>query len=420
MISLKTFLTVLFRYCDEHQLDCMFARHYTAENLSKFQKNIAVFAHRKNLSAIVKMLTVWPDIELMGRVRHPTFTRLYIHGIKQSQCRFLALDIHHEASFEGTPYLNLSDIFLRQTESATQIGSEPHPVDLALIVLFDDILKSRFVPDQARQSLMRALKNERRQLHDALITYCGVDAPIHLDNVIDIYDGRAMRKLISGFRHFAYQTQSIGAYVNRLAYHVAQIYQAVWARGDLHLAIIGTDGSGKSTLVHNMIPAWRNSRDEIAQSHILPHLHDKIGHGLPRTKTSKRYPFWSNIILVYQFILCWIARFVPRRNSRTILYDGYIGTIMIEPEETGFTGSAKFAKTLLRFLPRLDAVIWMATPPSIAHSRKTQSGLNKLTRDYALYKQFAEESNTHMVYTTTTDMDHFIKELCMLLQERMD
>lgn len=419
MISLKTFLTVLFRYCDAQQLDCMFARLYKAENLTKFKKNIAVFVPRAHRAAIIKMLRVWPDIEVMGMVRHPTFTRVHLHGIKQGQCRFLALDMHHEASYEGTPYLNLSNILLRKVESACGIGFEPHPVDLALITLFEDILKPRIVPDKARQTIIRTLKSDRANLHDALMVYGGVDAPAHLDNIIDIYDQHAMRKLIASFRRFAYQTESVGALINRAACYIGQAYQAIFARGDLHIAVVGTDGSGKTTLVNNLAPLLRNSRDQLVQYAMLPRLHDKISNLLPLSHSKPRAPILSHIILLYQFITCWLAQIMPRRYSRTIIYDGYIGALNIDPQSAGYTGSRRFAQWLLRYLPAIDVVVWMATPPSIAHKRNGKTDLSALTRNYALYKEFTEQAKTHLVYTTTTDMDEFIKQLCMLMQERV-
>jgi energy-coupling factor transporter ATP-binding protein EcfA2 len=422
MISLKTFLTVLFRYCDEKQIECLFARRYPTAIFKEFQKNISIFAQQSHLPTIIKMLTVWPDIQLTGVIPHPGFTRLYIHGVKQGQCRFLALDIHHEATFEGTAYLHLNEIMLRKVPSETGLGFEPSIIDLGLIALFDDILKPRFVPEQARQDIIRAIKSERQEFFDTLVLYMGADAPVHVGNVIDIYDTHAMRKLAGAFRRFAYRTQGIGVYLDRLADGVRRFYHMCCSRGDLRIAIIGSTGSGKSTIVSGLTPFMRNSRDQVTRYVMLPKLWDKISDGLPRhahDHSHTRNPVLSCVVLTYQIALCWLDTLKPRRYSRTLLFDGHISTIMINPDDFRYGGPDGFARFMTRLLPRTHLYVWVATPPSVAHQRRSDINLGLLTREYAFYKEFAEQQTAHVVYTASADIAEFLQMSCEQIQNQI-
>ncbi|HEY1096072.1 MAG TPA: hypothetical protein VGF14_02410 [Alphaproteobacteria bacterium] len=423
MIDLKTFLHVLFKYAEEQKINCCFARSYDDTLFTEDHSDIDIAVTKNAIPKIIKMVEAWPDLQLTGLVEQTNNTMLYIHGIKQSGSSFLCLDIHHRLAFQSVPYLNLSEIFLRQEPAACGIGYQPHPIDTALIYFFSHVLNHKNLTVKARHSITYALKQDRQSFLDTMVIYFGPDAEGLLDHLLDDQDKRAIRRFRSLFMTLSYRTRGMGIWINLLFEKAETLLQRMFNRGDIRIVIMGTDGSGKTTLIKSLSPQLKFVRQNIIHAHLLPvlpgqkELDSTKVNAAPHALPNRNWVI-SNLKLVYYFVLYWLDALLPRRGNRFIIYDRYISDILADPRRFRFGGSMKFAALIIKFLPKIHYYIWVSTPPSIAFGRKPEVPLTVMNQQFEFYKAHIETLPHKFIYTISNTPDELLDTMCRSLEKQ--
>jgi hypothetical protein len=429
VLSLKQFLQILQAFCVEQNIPYAYARTYDESIFLSDKTDIDILLKKDDIVHIIKLLNTCSGLTLCDRIDYPTNTILYIYGVEQEKLRYFCLDIHHTLAFKGLSYLNVSAVLLRSAPSAWSIGSEASPLDMGLIYLFTHILKHKTLSVPARIALQRAYKHDRHEFIDLLELYFDTKADAYVSQLLrQEYNLNPIQRLRSAYYRSALQRHGFISLYHMISYYGETIWQRVFNKHDIRIAVIGTDGSGKTTFTQYVREKLINIRPQIVKAHALPTLPGRpepdstIVNNQPHSLPSRSW-LVSNIKIIGFFCLYWLDALWPRRGNRLIIYDRYFIDVVVDPKRFRFGGSLNLARLLLKCLPRIDAFIWLSTPPLIAFKRKPEVPLAEMQRQYDLYQSFIRSHQNGLSLNGTalseTDMNNLIEQLNMILASRL-
>ena len=162
----------------------------------------------------------------------------------------------------------------------------------------------------------------------------------------------------------------------------------------LFVAVLGPDGSGKTTVVEtlrrDLAPAFRRT----CSFHFRPRVGGQRKPGPPvvdpHGRPSRSVPA-SVVKAAYyalDFVVGYAAHIRPRLvRSTLVVFDRYAHDLDADPERLRYRGPRMLAKAVGRIAPVPDVVILLDTPPAVLRSRKPELTSEDAARVAATYRE---------------------------------
>jgi thymidylate kinase len=167
----------------------------------------------------------------------------------------------------------------------------------------------------------------------------------------------------------------------------------------LCVALLGPDGSGKSTLIENLQKnLGRAAFQRVSVFHLRARSEHRIVQNNAVTDPHRRppYPPWLSLLKVSYYVLCnlvghmFIVR--PRLVRRAlVLFDRYYDDLLVDPRRYRYGASMRFARFASYFVQRPDLYFVLdAAEDRIIH-RKREVTREELGRQREAYRRLASE-----------------------------
>lgn len=171
------------------------------------------------------------------------------------------------------------------------------------------------------------------------------------------------------------------------------------------VVFLGSDGSGKSTVLaqieHDLAPAFRRTK----QYHLRPFFGQPCGNTAPTQNPHDQV--FRGLLSSFMKLLLWWADFTigyaievfPRLTCSTlVLFDRYYYDLLIDPKRYRYGGPRWLAWLIGKCIPRPDVVIFLEAPAEVLMARKQEISLAELTSQRIAYgKQIGKMENGHVV-----------------------
>lgn len=152
----------------------------------------------------------------------------------------------------------------------------------------------------------------------------------------------------------------------------------------ISIAFLGSDGSGKSTIINGLMKRTLPFR-RIDYFHLKPLVQDS-------SKTNDivsdphRYKVYSNAksylklcFFVFQYNFGWFKNIVPLKiKSSLIIFDRYYDDILVDNRRYRYGGSKKIAKVIRGLIPRPNIYFVLTGNPDVIYKRKQEVTFNEL------------------------------------------
>lgn len=181
---------------------------------------------------------------------------------------------------------------------------------------------------------------------------------------------------------------------------ILRVFRRIIRPTGLVIVIIGTDGSGKSTIIEQLSTVLGPSFRKITKYHWLPVKLRKNDANTIVVNPHEQPP--RNILLsmiklvVYCLEYCVIDKlfvYPQKIKSTLVLYDRYYYDIIVDPKRFRMKMPPIILKMLLSIIPKPDLVFYINTEPSIAYSRKKELQINELERQNGEYIKIKKRLN---------------------------
>lgn len=170
--------------------------------------------------------------------------------------------------------------------------------------------------------------------------------------------------------------------------NLIRIIKRIRKPNGLVIAVIGTDGSGKSTVIKNLTTTLSPAFRRVKNYHWKPELFgDKESANVIVTEPHKKPPrsfIISVIKLLYyigQYLFGYLLKIYPKKiKSTLVVFDRYYYDMIVDQKRFRMKLSPKIIQLFLPIIPEPDLVFLLKTDAPIALKRKNELPVEEIER----------------------------------------
>lgn len=186
----------------------------------------------------------------------------------------------------------------------------------------------------------------------------------------------------------------------------------------LQIVVLGSDGTGKSTLIaaltRELAPFFR----AVDYIHSRPHVLDPKPPGgvvsEPHAQVPRPWPACVAKVLFYAFDH-WLGRIARIRpgmvRNRLVIFDRDFHDIIVDPTRYRMRGVGLLARAVAWFLPRADLTFVLDAPPEVIHARKPELTIAELGRQRSVLRRLADGRPTWRLLDATQSPEAVAREV---------
>ena len=190
----------------------------------------------------------------------------------------------------------------------------------------------------------------------------------------------------------------------------------------LTVTFLGTDGSGKSTIIDNITPFLNEAfHGKVYYEHMRPNFIPSIArlfgkndiqnvpvtnpHGSSISGFWGSFFRWAYYLLDYTF--GYYIKVFPKKvfKSCVWIFDRYYHDYLIDPKRARIKLPIWILKFGQLLIPELDVIICLGADPAIIHSRKPELPLVEIERQVKELKEFSEKHKRAVWVDTDTTIE---------------
>lgn len=196
--------------------------------------------------------------------------------------------------------------------------------------------------------------------------------------------------------------------------------------GGLVVAILGPDGSGKTSVRDELEPRLAPAFRRTGREHFLPWLlRPRLG-GAPVTDPHGAPPrgaVSSALKLGYYLAEAWLGhalRVWPAKvRTALVLFDRCYHDVLVDPRRYRYGGPMWLARLVGRLIPKSDIFILLDLPAEVAHARKPEVRLEEAHRLRQRYLELARELGAHVV-DASRPLEEVVREVEGIVLDYME
>lgn len=395
------FLEQLFHSFSENNLRYIVLRNYEELPYSTGGSDLDILIDKKKAIQFLALLNKTCDkhngkiVSLIESSVCPRICVMGNNGVKWG----VMIDLHlDEITYRGYTIISNKNIWNNSFKynNITALNSKTD----ALLGLFKELLnnqncKEKYFIDFKRHALNEVFLDEifldinKSQVTQLLLQSLNID-----------YSEVEIKRLVNGLNK---------EFPKKYFYKFNKIYKLkrIFKQPGYTIAFLGTDGSGKSTIIENIIPALKDAFHEaVYYEHMRPNLFPSIARLLgkpgkengPVTNPHKSPSSgfigssfrWGYYLLDYTF--GYFLKVYPKKAIRSCvwIFDRYYYDYIIDPKRS----RVKLPYNILKFgqllIPEPDIILCLGTDAKIIHSRKPELELVEVERQVKELKFFCD------------------------------
>jgi thymidylate kinase len=179
------------------------------------------------------------------------------------------------------------------------------------------------------------------------------------------------------------------------------------------ISFMGTDGSGKSTLINKLSEKLKKNYRKIKYLHLRPYLFltDKSTvNKNPHNKIKPRTKFENLIrILIWLFMYYFFFSINLRKKNQLIIFDRYAHDLLIDKKRYRFNLSRKITKSILNLFPKPHLWVILKAPIKLIEKRKKEVSTKELKRQMNEYIFFAKRNHNSLTLNTSLNIHSNLK-----------
>ena len=179
---------------------------------------------------------------------------------------------------------------------------------------------------------------------------------------------------------------------------VRRIWQRWWYPTGLFVAVLGPDGSGKSTLISYLERDLKGAFRRTTVFHLMPGLLRERANSGPVTDPHGKSPrslpasFFKLLYYLLDYNLGYALKVRPALVKSTfVFFDRYYDDLLVDPKRYRYGGPLWLIRWFRRLVPRPDLWLILDVPEEEIWRRKQEVSLEEVRRQREAYRRLAGE-----------------------------
>jgi len=189
------------------------------------------------------------------------------------------------------------------------------------------------------------------------------------------------------------------------------------------IAFLGSDGSGKSTVIDTLLESDELNYNKIEYFHLKPIVKKSSSesvvvddpHEKPVYSVLKSY--MKLLFFIYQYNKGWMKNIKPLSSENTlVIFDRYYDDLLVDYRRYRYGGSMALAKFARKFIPKPELYFILVTDAEIIYKRKQEVEFSELERQIKGYSDLADNKRYFLIDVNRTPVE-IVEEIVSIMKE---
>jgi thymidylate kinase len=188
------------------------------------------------------------------------------------------------------------------------------------------------------------------------------------------------------------------------------------------IAFLGSDGSGKSTIIDTLLASDELNYNKTEYFHLKPIIKKSSSetvvedpHEKPVYSSLKSYT--KLLFFIYQYNRGWMKNISPLKSKNTlVIFDRYYDDLLVDYRRYRYGGSMSIAKFARKFIPKPELYFILVTDAEIIFKRKQEVEFSELERQIKAYSALADNKRYFLIDVNRTP-EEIVKEIVSIMKE---
>lgn len=190
----------------------------------------------------------------------------------------------------------------------------------------------------------------------------------------------------------------------------------------LHVAFLGPDGSGKSSVIKRIMPDLAQAFSDTACFHLRPGIGRKKGDNRPVTdphgQAARGLPVSvaKIIYLWFDYFVGWWLRVWPKTaRSTLVVFDRYYHDILVDPRRYRYGGPMWLARWVGKLIPQPGLWILLDAPAKVLQERKQEVSFEETARQRESYLKLVGAMKNGVVVDASRDLNDVVADVILTI-----
>lgn len=195
----------------------------------------------------------------------------------------------------------------------------------------------------------------------------------------------------------------------------------------LWVAVLGPDGTGKSTLIAALERRLGPEFAAVRRHHLRPHFGSPASTGEAVRDPHGREPrgaAGSIAKLAWYWFDCvagWVGWIRPAlRRGELVVFDRYVDDLVVDPRRYRYGASPRWARLLTRLVPRPDEIVVLDAPVEVIRQRVREVAPDEIERQRRGYRELARSASNAWIVDASRSPEAVASEVERRLRRRRD
>ena len=356
---------------------------------------------------------------ILAQAHSPYYLQIMAIGRQGSTWWGVCLDLFEGVRYTGAmPLIDNAVLDARVLSPSGVYALDDNVADLLGVI--KEFVYNGVVSDRYREGASRALESSDTLTYFTCLGCNGIGEL--KDALAQAHSKTACRRSAKRFRRLlAWRSVTKNPYhyfKNIAAFHLSKVGRLLAPPGKV-VAVLGTDGAGKSTVLAAIRPLLMSATHKAFRvQHLKPDLLPPLAY-LKGRKTVSTGPvtdphgstpsgflgsLFRLLYLVADYVLGYWLKVVPltaKIPTALYVFDRYAYDILLDPKRFRISLPQWIIRLALVCVPRPDLIICLVGDPGVIAERKKELPMAEVCRQVAALTRFAETKHSAVLISTT-------------------